>query len=108
MSHQPFACILSPDLLHKLAREATDEHRCDMLPTLELDQRFRLRRAEPAVRQVPRPLGYMVVGVGSTPNRSIYDQAHSTSYIPGTLVSKEGQGPASDVSINQAYDGFGL
>ncbi len=108
MSHQPFACILSPDLLHKLAREATDEHRWAMLQTLELDQSFRLRRAELAARQVPRPLGSMVVGVGGTPNRSIYDQAHSTAYIPGTLVRKEGQGPVSDVSINQAYDGFGL
>jgi hypothetical protein len=51
MSHQPFACILSPDLLHKLARESTDEqHRLTILQTLELDQSFRLRRAEVAAR----------------------------------------------------------
>jgi Zn-dependent metalloprotease len=109
MSHQPFACILSPDLLHKLARESTDEqHRLTILQTLELDQSFRLRRAEVAARQIARPAGAMVVGAGGTPNRSIFDQAHSTAYTPGTLVRKEGQGPVSDVSINQAYDGFGL
>jgi Zn-dependent metalloprotease len=109
MSHQPLACILSPDLLHKLARETTDEqHRTTILQTLELDQSFRLRRAEQAARQTARPVGAMVTGPGGTPNRSIYDQAHSTAYIPGTLVRKEGQGPVSDVSVNQAYDNFGL
>jgi Zn-dependent metalloprotease len=108
MSLQPLACILSPDLLHKLAREATEEHRLAILQTLELDQSFRLRRAELAARQVPRPLGSMVVGVGGTPNRSIYDQGHSTDYLPGMLVRKEGQGSVTDVSVNQAYDGFGL
>jgi len=109
MSHQPRACILSPDLLHKLVRESTDDrHRSAMLQTLELDQSFRLRRAELAARQVARPSVAMVAGEGGTPNRSIYDQGHLTDYIPGSLVRKEGQGAVSDVSVNQAYDGFGL
>ena len=107
MSHQPLACILSPDLLHKLALESTDEERPAILNTLELDHSFRLRRAEAAARQITRPLGAMSVGAGGTPNRSIYDQAHSTSTAPGTLVRKEGQGKVSDASVNQAYDGFG-
>jgi len=108
MSHQPLACILSPDLLHKLAQDSTAKHRSNILTTLELDQSFRLRRAELAARQVVRPVGSMSVGVGGSPNRSIYDQRHSTDYAPGTLVRKEGQGPVKDVSINQAYDGFGF
>jgi Zn-dependent metalloprotease len=108
MSHQPLACILSPDLLHKLAREASDEHRATILATLELDQSFRLRRAELAARQVARPVGTLAVVAGGTANRSIYNQGHSTSYIPGTLVRKEGQGPVGDISVNQAYDAFGL
>ena len=108
MSHQPLACILSPDLLHKLAREASDEQRATILATLELDQSFRLRRAELAARQVARPVGTLAVVADGTANRSIYDQGHSTSYIPGTLVRKEGQGPVGDISVNQAYDAFGL
>ena len=107
MSHQPLACILSPDLLHKLARESTDDNRSSILTTLELDQSFRLRRAELAARQVARPMGHMAAGPGGTPNRSIYDQQHSTEYTPGTLMRKEGQGKVSDASVNQAYDGFG-
>ncbi|HZY00208.1 MAG TPA: M4 family metallopeptidase [Dermatophilaceae bacterium] len=108
MSHQALACILSPDLLHKLALESTDENRGAILSTIELDHSFRLRRAELAARQIARPIGAMTVGAGGTPNRSIYDQAHSTLTTPGTLVRKEGQGKVSDVSVNQAYDGFGL
>lgn len=108
MSHHPLACILPPDLLLKLAREATDEDRSAILQTLELDQTFRLGRAELAARQVARPEGALASGAGGTPKRSIYDQQHSTAYTPGTLVRSEGQGPVGDVSINQAYDGFGL
>src|SRR5664280_3757924 len=91
MSHEPLACILSPDLLYRLARESTDEHRSAILQTVERDQSFRLRRAELAARHVARPAEALVEGVGGRPNRSIYDQEHSTSYLPGTLVRKEGQ-----------------
>jgi Zn-dependent metalloprotease len=102
------ACILPPDLLLKLAREATAEHRSALLKTLELDQAFRLRRAELAAVQAARPVGTGAAGGGGTPNRSVYDQQHSTAYTPGTLVRSEGQAPVDDVSVNQAYDGFGL
>ncbi len=108
MSHQPLACILPPDLLLKLAQEGSAEHRSTILQTLELDHTFRLRRAELAARQLARPAGALTAGAGGTPDRSIYDQEHSTADIPGTLVRKEGQGPVDDRSVNQAYDGFGL
>ena len=108
MSHLPLACILPPDLLLGLAREATDVNRSAILATLELDQSFRLRRAELAGRQPARPVGALAAGAGGTPNRSIYDQRHSTAYQPGTRVRSEGQAPVGDVSVNQAYDGFGL
>jgi Zn-dependent metalloprotease len=109
MSHHPLACILPPDLLRKLEKQAAAEHRSPIAKTIELDQSFRRRRAELAARQVVRPPGARAVReAGGTPNRSIYDQEHSTDTLPGTLVRKEGQGPVTDVSVNQAYDGFGL
>jgi len=110
MSHQPLACILPPDLLRKLEREATAERREPIASTIELDQSFRRRRAERAARQVAGPMGSRAT-MGAdrgTPNRSIYDQEHSTADNPGTLIRKEGQGQVDDVSVNQAYDGFGL
>jgi len=104
MSHQPLACILPPALLHKIARSASAKNRAALLQTLELDQSFRLRRAERAARQVLRPLGNMAAAPGGTPKRSIYDQKHSEDLTPGTLARKEGQGPVPDASVNQAYD----
>jgi Zn-dependent metalloprotease len=108
MSRHPLACILPPDLLLELAREATDEQRPAILANLELDQSFRLRRAELAARQVARSDGALGTGTSGIPNRSIYDQRHSTAYTPGTLVRGEGQAAVADASVNQAYDGFGL
>jgi Zn-dependent metalloprotease len=108
VSHQPRACILPTDLLLKLAREASDEHRWAILQTVELDQTFRLRRAELAARQIAHSEGTLPTSAGGTPKRSIYDQAHSTAYTPGALVRAEGQAPVADMSVNQAYDGFGL
>jgi Zn-dependent metalloprotease len=102
------ACILPPDLLLRLAGEATEERRSAILRTLELDQRFRLLRIELAGRQVGRHEGAMAKEGGGAPRRSIYDQGHSTAYEPGVLVRDEGDAPVADMSVNQAYDGFGL
>src|SRR5690242_8643438 len=45
-------------------------------------------------------------GVAPTKQRTIYD-AGGTANLPGTVVRKEGDGPAKDVTINEAYDGLG-
>jgi Zn-dependent metalloprotease len=105
--NKSLACILPPDLLLKLALEATDERRSAILHTLELDQTFRLRRAQLAEHQVARPEGARSTAAEGAPHRSIYDQGHSTAYTPGALVRDEGDAPVTDASVNQAYDAFG-
>ena len=107
MTRHSLACIVPPDLLMTLAREATPEQRSAILETLALDHSFRLGRAELAGRQDLRTQRGLVPAPGGTPQRMIYDQAHSTATAPGTLVRAEGQPAVSDVSINQAYDNFG-
>lgn len=107
MSLQPLACIIPPDLLAAVAREADETQRQALLDTLQLDQSFRVARAESAARTVaPTRALSPRVGAG-TPSRSIYDQKHSTATTPGTLARSEGQAPVGDVSVNQAYDNFG-
>jgi Zn-dependent metalloprotease len=39
-------------------------------------------------------------------HRKVYT-AHKTVSVPGTLVRNEGQPPAADVAVNEAYDGSG-
>ena len=38
--------------------------------------------------------------------RAVYT-ANNTTTTPGTLVRSEGQGPTSDIAVNEAYDGLG-
>ncbi|MEO8518858.1 MAG: M4 family metallopeptidase [Dermatophilaceae bacterium] len=102
------SCILPPDLLLKLAGEASEERRPAILRTLELDEAFRRRRMETAGHQVTRQEGAVVTAGGGVPRRSIYDQGNSTAYEPGVLVRDEGDAAVADASVNQAYDGFGL
>ena len=106
MSRHPTTCILPPDLLLRLAREASPEQRVAILDTLQLDHGFRLARAELAARQ-PTRLPSAIGVVGGTPNRTIYDQEHSTTTTPGKLARREGDPPSGDISVNQAYDNFG-
>lgn len=106
MIRHPLACILPPNLLARVAGDATLEQREAIVQTLELDHSFRLTRAERAARQGIRPPVRVAAPTGA-PQRFIYNQQHSTSPAPGTLARGEGQPAVSDVSINQAYDNFG-
>lgn len=107
MSSPAQSCILPPDLLLALAREASPEDRGAILDTIATDHSFRLRRAELVARQELQPSAG-TPGKDGKPRRLIYDQHHSTDNEPGTLVRSEGQRKVSDNSINQAYTNFGL
>jgi Zn-dependent metalloprotease len=106
MARHSLACILPPDLLLQLAQQASPERRLAIIETLQLDHSFRMRRAEVAGRpgMGAAPAAPSTAG---QPQRSIFDQKHSTDTTPGTLVRSEGQPAVADVSVNQAYDGFG-
>ena len=107
MTRNPLSCILSPDLLQSVARDATAQELKNILRTLEIDQTFRLARAEIAARQGPMVQRAAAASVGGTPHRTIYDQKHSQKTTPGTLVRAEGDPPVADASVNAAYDNFG-
>jgi Zn-dependent metalloprotease len=107
MTTVPVACILPPDLILRLAQEASPEQRLALLHTLELDHSFRQLRAEVAARQGARAQPSGPAAPGGTPNRMIYDQQHSNATTPGTLVRGEGAPPVADQAINDAYDNFG-
>lgn len=97
-------CIVPPHMLRELAKRGNDEERGYALDTLSLDTTHRTRRA------VINQAGIMPVAVPTpsapTKHRLVYNTNHSTN-LPGTLVRSEGQGPAADAAVNQAYDGLG-
>ena len=107
MMRNPHACILPPDLILRLAREAPAEQRLALLQTLELDHSFRLLRAEAAASRAVSPPSAGAAVPGGTPSRMIYGQQNSTAWTPGKLARGEGDPPAADPAINDAYDNFG-
>jgi Zn-dependent metalloprotease len=101
-------CILPPQLLLRLARTGSDDVREAALRAIDLDQTFRQARVERAARQPTAAIGGLLAAAsGGHPQRSIYDQHESEATQLGTLVRSEGQPPAPDEAINDAYDGFG-
>jgi Zn-dependent metalloprotease len=50
-----------------------------------------------------RPMG----GMGGVPQRTIYDQKHSTAFALGKVARTEGSRAVKDPAVNEAYDGFG-
>ena len=108
LTRQPFHCILPPDVLDQLARSDDASTRQAALDTLQLDQQFRLTRAEAAGRMGGRAARPITFGrIGGKAQRTIYDQQHSTRQTPGKLARAEGQRPVKDLAVNQAYDGLG-
>jgi Zn-dependent metalloprotease len=109
LDRQPFHCILPPDLLDRLARVGDEAIRTAALDTLQFDHLFRLTRAEMASRlggHFARPITFG--RIGGHPQRTIYDQQHSTVQTPGRVARAEGQPAVADTAVNQAYDGFGF
>jgi Zn-dependent metalloprotease len=104
----PFSCIAPPDLLRDIIREGSKEERDTAADTIAIDQTFRTLRAAftattAATQVAMRPMG----GGGGSPQRTIYDQKHSTAIALGTVARTEGSKKVKDVAVNEAYDGFG-
>jgi Zn-dependent metalloprotease len=103
--HHSLACIVPPDLLRELARSGNRATRESALDSLAIDAAIRLRRAESAARTLAAPTRASA-GTGE-PQRFIHNQQGSADMTPGAVTRAEGQDAVEDVSVNQAYDGFG-
>src|SRR5690349_16630087 len=96
-ARNPLHCILPPDVLERLARTAEGTTRDAALDTLSLDRRFRLARAESAARNGGfENRAVTFARIGGTPQRTVYDQKHSQTQTPGSVVRGEGQPAVAD------------
>jgi Zn-dependent metalloprotease len=107
MAGRALACILPPDLILRLAEDASAERKQALLQTLDLDHSFRQFRAEAAGRRAALAPPVSTAPPGGAPRRQIYDQQNSTATSPGKLARGEGDPPVADQAINEAYDNFG-
>jgi Zn-dependent metalloprotease len=93
-----FHSIVPPYLLEQLARSAADPSvRARIRQSLQHDAVLRARPAAGGDRLAAAEGGLQ---------RKVYDAENGTD-LPGTPARSEGDDPASDQAVNQAYDGTG-
>ena len=101
MSNCHCVCSITPPHILKKLLESKDKHvRQAALGTLLTTSRLRGQREIRAA----------LIGAMSTPaagRRSIYDCKRSVDLGSAQLARSEDDGPVADLSVNQAFDGFG-
>jgi len=90
--------ILPPHILIAICENGTVEERDFAIATLVLSERLRARRQVLSDLPAAVPAGQK--------RRTVFDAKHLET-LPGTLVRAEGDPPASDAAVNEAYDGAG-
>ena len=103
MAHHPLFCIIPPHMLNEIAKRGSQAQRDYAIRTLRFSEQMRGQRL--AVMDMPILLHQPVTS--DVKNRTIYDVNHGSS-LPGTVVRQEGDPPAADVAVNEAYDGSGV
>ncbi|WP_333769626.1 M4 family metallopeptidase [Streptomyces sp. IBSBF 2435] len=100
-----FCTIIPPHVLDRLARAEDLALAASARHTLEHDARERTRRH---LNTVLGPAAAAVVAAAASdkPHRTVYDAKHRDT-LPGHKVRAEGAEPASDASVNRAYDALG-
>ena len=103
--HDPIHCILPPYLLDKLVDSPSPAVRKMAVEAIARSAALRATRTAlaqlPAMAALPSPEG--------TRNRLVYDmKGKGSSFLPGTLVRKEGGAATKDPAVNEAYDYAGL
>src|SRR5712692_2176410 len=102
VSRNPLHCILPPHVLEHMLNSKDKTVRQIALDNLVTSTQMRaVRAALPPERAV---LGTTTLTPGGK-YREVYDAKHQpTNQLPGKLVRNEGQKPAKDAAVNEAYD----
>jgi Zn-dependent metalloprotease len=105
----PCCLIAPPDVLVRIAEEGAPEERDSALRTLATSVALRAQRA--TVGDAMRSLGVEVADVAFlAPSReafvTVYDVRHGGDFdLPGDRIRGEGDSPAEDPEVNEAYEG---
>ena len=100
--HAPVNCFVPPHIWKSIALKGTLRQKNLAVDTLKLSAQMRGKRQALADFTAAT---FRVVAGGK--DRVIYDAKNGSS-LPGTVVRREGEGPTTDVAVNEAYDGSGV
>jgi Zn-dependent metalloprotease len=90
-------------MLNNIATHGTEDQKSMAFSTIKASEQMRGQRR--AMSDFTAA-AFRVVAVTGGKERIVYD-AKNGSTLPGTIVREEGDGPTSDVAVNEAYDGSG-
>src|SRR5262249_22516728 len=98
---RPLACIVPPHVFQKLLESKDRRLREAAMRTLLMSTQIRSQRTLLALLPGATSAG--------TKRRTIYDARNAEPDPPsGVLVRGEGDNPAKDSAVNEAYDGLGF
>ena len=100
--HSSVYCFVPPHILKNIALNGTQRQKNLAIDTLKLSAQMRGQRQALADFA---PAAFRVAVGGK--DRVVYD-AKNGSNLPGMVARKEGEGPTTDVAVNEAYDGSGV
>ncbi|MGC4083920.1 MAG: hypothetical protein QM736_17875 [Vicinamibacterales bacterium] len=103
--HDPIHCILPAYVLDNMAESDYSKVRRQAIEAIARSAMLRATRTTlaqmPAMAAIPSAVGKK--------ERLIYDMKHQGStFLPGTLVRREGSAKSKDPAVNEAYDYSGL
>jgi Zn-dependent metalloprotease len=99
-------CIVPPHMLKEIAVKGTEAQKRFAQDTILATTELRARRNQQfEFGDILSASIFKAVGDGK--ERIIYD-CKNGSGLPGTIVRKEGDPPAADPAVNEAYDGSGV
>ncbi|MFC7430465.1 MULTISPECIES: M4 family metallopeptidase [unclassified Agrococcus] len=99
--------IVPPFLLERLGDHADAEVARHAQRTLTLDEAVRTARRSSQPESSPAAPSLRADTSAAAPQRTIAD-AQGTMRLPGTTARREGDEPAGDVAVDEAYDGLGI
>jgi Zn-dependent metalloprotease len=101
--HHSIFCITPPHMLREIVMNGSPEQRDLALRSITASEQMRGQRGA----MTKNILSLMKPVATEMKQRIVYD-AKNGSQLPGTVVRQEGDGPVSDVAVNEAYDGSGV
>lgn len=102
----PIECILPEHMLKEIATNGTETQKQKAMDSIAIGYQL---KAEWAMRAslVDLFADTVPLAAGGGKERIVYDLKNGSS-LPGSIVRREGDPPASDVAVNEAYDGCGV
>lgn len=101
--HHSIFCITPPHMLREIVINGSPKQRELALRSITASEQMRGQRGA----MTKNILSLMKPVAAEIKQRIVYD-AKNGSQLPGTVVRQEGDGPVSDVAVNEAYDGSGV